>query len=46
VRIIGMEAAAVAPQQIQLCTDRTALRVWIPENNSKCTVWHVRYSWS
>ena len=44
VRVIDMDAAAVTPQEVQLCAEQAALRVWIPENDSKCTVWHVRYS--
>jgi hypothetical protein len=44
VRVIDMHAAAVSPKQVKLGTHRAALRMWIPENDSECMVWHVLYS--
>jgi hypothetical protein len=42
--VIDMHAAAVRPKQVQLGTHRAALRMWIPEDDSACMVWHVLYS--
>src|SRR5215468_598565 len=42
--VIDMRTAAVTSEQVQLGTYRATLRVRIPENNGKCTVWHVRHS--
>jgi hypothetical protein len=39
-RIIDMHAAAVLPKQVQLGTHRGALRMWVPEDDSECVVWH------
>jgi hypothetical protein len=44
VRVIDMHAAAVLPKQLQLGTHRAALRMWIPDDDSACMVWHVLYS--
>jgi hypothetical protein len=44
VRVIDMHAAAVSPKQVKLGTHRAALRMWIPENDSKSMVWHFLYS--
>jgi hypothetical protein len=39
-----MHAAAVWPKQVKLGTHRAALRMWIPEDDSKSIVWHFLYS--
>jgi hypothetical protein len=44
VRAVETHAAAVSPKQVQLGTHRGALRMWIPEDDSKCMVWHFLYS--
>jgi hypothetical protein len=44
VRVIDMHAAAVWPKQVKLGTHRAALRMWIPDDDSACMVWHVLYS--
>ena len=44
VRVVDMHAAAVWPKQVKLGTHRTALRMWIPDDDSECMVWHVLYS--
>jgi hypothetical protein len=44
VRVIDMHAAAVWPNQVKLGTHRAALRMWIPDDDSACMVWHVLYS--
>jgi hypothetical protein len=40
VGVIDMHAASVSPKQVQLGTHRAALRMWIPEDDSECMVWH------
>jgi hypothetical protein len=44
VRVFDMHATAVWPKQVKLGTHRAALRMWIPEDDSACMVWHVLYS--